>query len=68
MARLDLPEGDTPEIVRVWELTPKLSGAVRDLSAGSGLSFEGLGPQRLKGLPEEVEVYRVTTPTRASAV
>jgi alkylhydroperoxidase family enzyme len=32
MARLDLPEGDTPEIARVWELTPKLSGAVRDLS------------------------------------
>ncbi|HSS24332.1 MAG TPA: adenylate/guanylate cyclase domain-containing protein [Mycobacterium sp.] len=41
------------------------SRTVRDLSAGSGLTFEGLGPQRLKGLPEEVEVYRVTTPTRA---
>jgi hypothetical protein len=36
---------------------------VRDLSAGSGLTFERLGPQRLKGLPEEVEVHRVTTPT-----
>ncbi len=39
------------------------TGTVRDLSAGSGLTFESLGPQRLKGLPEEVDVYRVTTPT-----
>jgi class 3 adenylate cyclase len=36
------------------------SHTVRDLSAGSGLAFESLGPQRLKGLPEEIEVYRVT--------
>jgi pimeloyl-ACP methyl ester carboxylesterase len=39
------------------------SRTVRDLSAGSGLTFESLGLQRLKGLPEEVDVYRVTTPT-----
>ena len=39
------------------------SRTVRDLSAGSGLTFESLGPQRLKGLPEEVDVYRVTSPT-----
>jgi hypothetical protein len=39
------------------------SRTVRDLSAGSGLTFESLGPQRLKSLPEEVDVYRVTTPT-----
>jgi class 3 adenylate cyclase/alpha-beta hydrolase superfamily lysophospholipase len=39
------------------------SRTVRDLSAGSGLLFESLGPQRLKGLPEEVDVYRITTPT-----
>ena len=39
------------------------SRTVRDLSAGSGLGFESLGPQRLKGLPEEVDVYRVSTPT-----
>ena len=39
------------------------SRTVRDLSAGSGLRFESLGSQRLKGLPEEVDVYRVTTPT-----
>jgi class 3 adenylate cyclase len=39
------------------------SRTVRDLSAGSGLRFESLGPRRLKGLPEEVDVYRVTTPT-----
>ncbi len=42
------------------------SRMVRDLSAGSGLTFESLGPQRLKGLPEEVDVYRVTT--RASGL
>lgn len=35
------------------------SRTVRDLSAGSGLTFEGLGPQRLKGLPDEVDVYRL---------
>ena len=40
------------------------SRTVRDLSAGSGLTFESLGPQRLKSLPEEVDVYRVTTTTR----
>ncbi|OBH94313.1 adenylate/guanylate cyclase domain-containing protein [Mycobacterium sp. E2733] len=39
------------------------SRTVRDLSAGSGLNFEGLGPQKLKGLPEEVDLYRITTPT-----
>jgi class 3 adenylate cyclase len=39
------------------------SRTVRDLSAGSGLTFESLGPQHLKGLPEEVDVYRVTRPT-----
>lgn len=37
------------------------SRTVRDLSAGSGLAFESLGPQRLKGIPEEVDVYRVTS-------
>lgn len=36
------------------------SRTVRDLSAGSGLTFDSLGPQQLKGLPEEVDVYRVT--------
>lgn len=35
------------------------SRTVRDLSAGSGLTFESLGPQRLKGLPEAVDVYRI---------
>ena len=38
-----------------------VSRTVRDLSAGSGLVFESLGPQRLKGLPEEVDVYRIST-------
>ena len=36
------------------------SRTVRDLSAGSGLVFESLGAQRLKGLPEEIDVYRLT--------
>jgi pimeloyl-ACP methyl ester carboxylesterase/class 3 adenylate cyclase len=36
------------------------SRTVRDLSAGSGLIFENLGPQHLKGLPEAVDVYRLT--------
>lgn len=39
------------------------SRPVRDLSAGSGLTFESLGPQHLVGLPEAIDVYRVTTPT-----
>ncbi|WP_082958009.1 hypothetical protein [Mycobacterium alsense] len=43
------------------------SRTVRDLSAGSGLTFESLGPQRLKGLAEKTEVFRVTTPTSGLA-
>jgi pimeloyl-ACP methyl ester carboxylesterase/class 3 adenylate cyclase len=43
------------------------SRTVRDLSAGSGLTFESLGPKSLKGLPEDVEVYRLTTPMSVSA-
>jgi pimeloyl-ACP methyl ester carboxylesterase len=39
-----------------------VSRTVRDLSAGSQLNFESLGPQRLKGLPEEIDVYRVKAP------
>ncbi len=38
------------------------SRTVRDLSAGSELRFESLGAQRLKGLAEETEVYRVSKP------
>ncbi|MBY0286466.1 MAG: adenylate/guanylate cyclase domain-containing protein [Mycobacteriaceae bacterium] len=37
------------------------SRTVRDLSAGSGLIFESLGLQRLKGLPEDLEVFRVSS-------
>ena len=33
MARLDLPDGDQPEIVRVWGLRPELGGPVAALSA-----------------------------------
>lgn len=36
------------------------SRTVRDLSAGSGLVFESIGPQRLKGISEEVDLFRVT--------
>jgi class 3 adenylate cyclase len=39
------------------------SRTVRDLSAGSGLRFDSLGTRQLKGLAEETEVFRVTTPT-----
>jgi class 3 adenylate cyclase len=39
------------------------SRTVRDLSAGSGLRFESLGTHQLKGLPEETEVFRVSTAT-----
>ncbi len=35
------------------------SRTVRDLSVGSGLVFEALGNHRLKGLPEDTEVFRV---------
>jgi pimeloyl-ACP methyl ester carboxylesterase/class 3 adenylate cyclase len=38
------------------------SRTVRDLSAGSGLGFKSLGFHHLKGLPEDTEVFRVTTP------
>jgi pimeloyl-ACP methyl ester carboxylesterase len=35
------------------------SRTVRDLSAGSGLTFEDLGSHCLKGIPEAVNVFRV---------
>lgn len=38
------------------------SRTVRDLSAGSGLRFDSLVAQQLKGLAEDVEVFRVTPP------
>jgi class 3 adenylate cyclase len=38
------------------------SRTVRDLSAGSGLRFDTMGAHRLKGLVEDVEVFRVTAP------
>lgn len=33
MARLELPEGDEPEIYRVWSLRPELGKPVAALSA-----------------------------------
>jgi class 3 adenylate cyclase len=36
-----------------------VSSTVRDLVAGSGLRFEDRGTRTLKGLPEEVRLYRV---------
>ncbi|GFG52996.1 adenylate/guanylate cyclase domain-containing protein [Mycolicibacterium agri] len=33
---------------------------VHDLAAGSGVVFESVGPQAFKGLPEVIDVYRVT--------
>ena len=38
------------------------SRTVRDLSAGSGLQFDSLGARHLKGLADDVEVFRVTAP------
>jgi class 3 adenylate cyclase/pimeloyl-ACP methyl ester carboxylesterase len=38
------------------------SRTVRDLSAGSGTIFEHLGTHRLKGLPEDIDIYRVSKP------
>ena len=37
-----------------------VSRTVRDLSAGSGLRFDSLGAHHLKGLAEDVEVFRAT--------
>jgi class 3 adenylate cyclase/pimeloyl-ACP methyl ester carboxylesterase len=37
------------------------SRTVRDLSAGSGLRFESFGSHSFKGLPEDIEVFRVTS-------
>lgn len=39
-----------------------VSRTVRDLSAGSGLQFDPLGAQRLKGIAEELEIFRVCSP------
>jgi len=33
---------------------------LRDLAAGAGLKFESVGLRQLKGMPEAVDVYRVT--------
>lgn len=33
MARIDVPDGDLPEIARVWALAPELGPAVGQLSA-----------------------------------
>ena len=35
------------------------SRTVRDLTAGSGIEFAGIGSHRLKGVPEEWDLYRV---------
>ena len=43
-----------------------VSRTVRDLSAGSGLMFEDRGSHQLKGVPEEWQVFRVTTRETAS--
>lgn len=38
------------------------SRTVRDLSAGSSLIFEHLGTHRLKGLPEDIEIFCLARP------
>jgi class 3 adenylate cyclase len=36
-----------------------ISQTVKDLVAGSGLAFEGLGEYELKGVPDRWHLYRV---------
>jgi class 3 adenylate cyclase len=38
-----------------------VSRTVRDLSIGSGIAFEPLGPHRLKGVADEWDIYSVTS-------
>ncbi|HZE04570.1 MAG TPA: adenylate/guanylate cyclase domain-containing protein, partial [Solirubrobacteraceae bacterium] len=40
-----------------------VSRTVRDLSIGSGIAFDPLGPHRLKGVPDEWEIYSVDSTT-----
>jgi class 3 adenylate cyclase len=37
-----------------------VSGTVKDLVAGSGLAFEDMGPRAIKGLTDELRVFRCT--------
>jgi class 3 adenylate cyclase len=37
-----------------------VTSTVKDLVAGSGIEFEDRGRQRLKGVPEEWRIFRVT--------
>ena len=49
-----------PSMVRV-------SQAVKDLTAGSGLTFEDTGEYELKGIPDHQRVYRVVSRQKAGA-
>ncbi len=44
------------------------SRTVRDLAAGSGIAFEPRGSHRLKGVPDEWDVYRVASTPLSDAV
>ena len=46
MARLEIPDGDLPEIARVWALQPILGKAVGDLSFA--VYEESILPARVK--------------------
>jgi hypothetical protein len=46
MARLDIPDGDLPEIARVWALQPELGKAVGELS--SAVYERSILPARVK--------------------
>jgi hypothetical protein len=39
-----------------------VSGTVKDVVAGSGITFEDRGLQHLKGLPGEWHLYTVASP------
>ena len=45
-----------------------VSRTVRDLVAGSGLTFEDAGQHDLKGIPEPWQLYRLTRQAAASPV
>lgn len=49
--------GAKAEAGEVW-----VSSTVKDLTAGSGLSFEDRGEHELKGVPDRWRLYRVTSP------
>jgi class 3 adenylate cyclase len=55
-----IAEAVAPLGVRIRASEVVVSQTVRDLVAGSGLSFEDAGEHELKGVPDRWRLYRVT--------